>query len=48
MMMNVPLWWEVLTVGVATHVGGKGYMGNLLSLNFAVNLKLLFQNKSFI
>jgi hypothetical protein len=39
---TVPLWWEMLIVGKALHVGAEGQLEvSVISTQFAVNLKLL-------
>ena len=38
---NVPLWWGMLLMGEAVHMGGQGEYGKSLPLNFAMNLTLL-------
>lgn len=37
-MTNVLIWWKVLIIGEAKHVGGggRGYMGNLCTFNSIV------------
>lgn len=40
---NAPLWWQMLILGEAVHVAGRGWMGTLCALPsiLLVTLKLL-------
>ena len=46
-IINVPLWWRMLTLEESRHVSGQRVYGKPLyyPLSFAVNLKLLFKKK---